>query len=92
MMEAKSRHTMLLSKCLPNNMKMRFIHSLSKTLFWFGLFGWVYIAANASTHPETLSLPLTHFASWPREDTFGALCFAVSMISFFVYDFTKSAK
>lgn len=71
---------------------MKFIQSIFKTLFLFGLFGWVYIAINASTHPETLSLPLTHFASWPREDTFGAICFAVSMISFFVYDFIKPSK
>jgi len=40
--------------------------------------GWAYIAMNAVVHPESLSWPLTHFASWPREDTFGALCFLTS--------------
>jgi hypothetical protein len=43
--------------------------------------GWVYIAANAVSHPESLQWPLTHFASWPHEDTFGALCFAASLIA-----------
>lgn len=43
--------------------------------------GWVYIAANAVVHPETLPLPLTHLAGWPREDNFGIACFAISFIS-----------
>jgi len=41
--------------------------------------GWGYIALNAVVHPETLSLPLTHLASWPREDNFGVVCFVVSV-------------
>jgi hypothetical protein len=41
--------------------------------------GWVYIAANAVSHPESLKWPLTHLASWPHEDTFGAACFALSL-------------
>lgn len=40
--------------------------------------GWAYIALNAVFHPQTLSLRLTHFAPWPREDTFGIACFIVS--------------
>jgi hypothetical protein len=43
--------------------------------------GWVYIAANAVSHPESLTWPLTHFTAWPHEDTFGALCFAASFIA-----------
>ena len=41
--------------------------------------GWVYIAANAVVHPQSLGWPLTHLTSWPHEDTFGILCFAVSV-------------
>ena len=43
--------------------------------------GWAYIALNAVFHPQTLSLRLTHFAPWPREDTFGVACFIVSVSS-----------
>ena len=43
--------------------------------------GWAYIALNAVFHPQTLSLRLTHFAPWPREDTFGIACFIVSFTS-----------
>lgn len=71
---------------------MKYIRSLSLTLFVFGLLGWVYIAFNATNHPETLSLPLTHFLPFPREDTFGAICFFVSMISFFVWNVIRERK
>jgi hypothetical protein len=62
------------------------------TLFIFGLAGWIYIALNAVVHPQTLSVGLTHFASWPREDTFGIICFAVSFVSFFVWNLVKDQK
>jgi hypothetical protein len=71
---------------------MRFIKALSFTLFVFGFGGWFYIAENAVFHPQTLPLPLTHFLSWPREDTFGAICFAVSFVSLFVYMMIKDKK
>jgi hypothetical protein len=51
----------------------------------YGFSGWVYIAGNAIVHPQTLSMPVTHFASWPREDTFGAVCYLVSAIALFVF-------
>jgi hypothetical protein len=40
--------------------------------------GWVYIAANAVVHPESLPWPLTHLLPWPREDSFGIACFIIS--------------
>lgn len=61
-----------------------FLRATFRTLFLFGLLGWLYIAANAVVHPETLEMPLTHFFSFPREDTFGAVCFLVSFVSFFI--------
>jgi hypothetical protein len=63
--------------------------SLALTLFIFGFAGWVYIALNAVFHPETLSWPLTHLLPFPREDTFGAVCFAVSAASFFLWHVFK---
>jgi len=68
---------------------MKILRALSFTIFVFGLAGWVYIAGNAISHPETLHLPLTHFLSWPREDTFGAICFFFSFISLFTYRMLK---
>jgi hypothetical protein len=71
-------------------MKMKIIRALSLTFFLFGLLGWIYIVLNAEIHPWTLPMPLTHFAPWPREDTFGAICFAISFISFFVWQLVKN--
>lgn len=57
----------------------------------YGFIGWAYIAANAIRHPYTLSLPLTHLAGWPREDDFGAACFAASAIAYFFFRLTKTS-
>jgi hypothetical protein len=70
----------------------KIVKAASFTLFIFGLLGWLYVAAIALVHPETLKLQLTHFVSWPREDTFGALSFAVSFISFFIWNMVKDNK
>jgi hypothetical protein len=68
------------------------LRSLFLTFFIFGLLGWLYIVLNSAVHPWTLPLPLTHLLSWPREDTFGATCFAVSMISFFCWNLLRDEK
>jgi hypothetical protein len=49
----------------------KIVKAASFTLFIFGLLGWLYIVAISLVHPETLTTQLTHFAPWPREDTFG---------------------
>jgi hypothetical protein len=71
---------------------MKIWRSLFLSLFIFGLLGWIYIVLNSEIHPQTLPLQLTHFAPWPREDTFGAACFVVSFISFFVWNLIKKEK
>lgn len=63
--------------------------ALSLTGFVYGLLGWGYIVLNAEVHPESLSWPLTHIAAFPREDTFGIICFAVSLVSFFVWNIIR---
>ena len=73
-------------------MNRKALRSFLLTLFVFGFAGWAYIAANAVVHPNTLPLPLTHFASWPREDTFGAGCFLVAMISFFLWNLVRKEE
>lgn len=73
-------------------MYKKFFTSLFFTLFVFGFAGWAYIAMNAVFHPQSLSWPLTHLAPYPREDTFGIVCFAVSMVSFFLWNLIKDNK
>ncbi len=64
----------------------------SRTLALYGFAGWVYIALVALVHPHTLGLQLTHFTKLPHEDTFGETCFAVSLISFFIYNMLRRAE
>ena len=66
------------------NMK-KIVEAATLTLFVHSFAGWVYIALNAAFHPQTLAMPLTHLLSWPREDTFGIVCFGVSFVSLFIY-------
>jgi hypothetical protein len=70
----------------------KIIKAASFTFFIFGLLGWLYIAAVSLVHPETLSIQLTHFAPWPREDTFGVVCFVVSFVTFFIWNLVKDNK
>lgn len=71
---------------------MKIIRSLSFSLFIFGLLGWLYIVFNSEIHMYTLSMPLTHFLPWPREDTFGSISFLVSFISLFCYRFLTDSR
>lgn len=68
---------------------MKLVKSSSLTLFVFGVLGWMYVAASAMFHPHTLSWQLTHFAPWPREDTFGIVCFGVAIASFFIWNLAR---
>lgn len=67
----------------------RIWRALTLTGTVYGFAGWVYIVINQDVHLYTLHWPLTHFASWPHEDTFGAMCFVVSLVSFFFYTLLK---
>jgi hypothetical protein len=71
-------------------MRRRIALGASRTLALYSFAGWVYIALVALVHPYTLGLQLTHFAKFPHEDTFGELCFAVSVVSFFIYTLLRS--
>jgi hypothetical protein len=73
-------------------MKRRIALVASRTLALYGFAGWVYIALVALVHPYTLRLQLTHFAKLPHEDTFGEICFAVSIVSFFIYNMIRSSE
>jgi hypothetical protein len=73
-------------------MKRKIALVTSRTLALYGFAGWMYIALVALVHPRTLSLQLTHIAKFPHEDTFGEICFAVSMVSFFIYNLLRSIE
>jgi hypothetical protein len=73
-------------------MKRRIALGATRTLALYGFAGWVYIAIAALVAPNTLHLQLTHFATFPHEDTFGEICFAVSVVSFFVYSLLRSPE
>lgn len=70
-------------------MRRKVLLALTRTLALYGFAAWVYVALIALVHPNTLSLPLTHFVGWPREDTFGAFSFVVSSVSFFCYSLLR---
>jgi hypothetical protein len=71
---------------------MKIIRALSFTLFVFGFAGWLYIVMNSYVHPYTLSMQLTHFLPYPREDTSGEISFVISFISFFVWNLVRKEK
>ncbi len=71
-------------------MRRRVALVASRTLALYGFAGWAYIALVALVHPHTLRLQLTHFAKFPHEDTFGEICFVVSVVSFFIYSLLRS--
>jgi hypothetical protein len=50
----------------------------------FGFAGWAYLATNTITHPDSATRQLTHFATWPNEDTAAAVCIVLSAATFFV--------
>jgi len=71
-------------------MEMRkIIERISLTIFVFSLLAGIYIVGNAWFHPESLTWPLTHYASWPREDNFGVFSFIVSFISFLTWNLIR---
>jgi heme O synthase-like polyprenyltransferase len=72
--------------------RLKFFRTLTLTGAVYGFFGWVYIVINSEVHMWTLHMQLTHFYKWPHEDTFGEMCFAFSIICFFVYNLIKEDK
>jgi hypothetical protein len=71
---------------------MKVLKAALKTCFLYGFAGWIYIAFNAVFHMETLSMPLTHLLPYPREDTFGIVCFGISFVSYFILNLLNETK
>ncbi len=67
----------------------KLVEAASLTLFVFGFAGWLYIVGVSFFRPETLSMQLTHLTPFIREDTFGIFGFAISFISFFIWNLVR---
>jgi hypothetical protein len=72
--------------------KRRFVVEVTRALALYGFIGWLYIAVVALVRPDTLGWQLTHFASFPHEDTFGEVSFVVSLISFFLFNLLRDQR
>ncbi len=69
---------------------MRFVNIILLAIAVYGMAAWVYVAAVAVARPDTLAWPLTHFAGWPRTDTFGEISFAASFLAFMGFLATRT--
>jgi len=52
-----------------------------RTLVVFPLLAWAYLCVNSLTHPCTIGLRLTHFASVPTEGKTAVCCYVVSAVA-----------
>jgi len=63
---------------------------LGELLFLYGLLGWAYGVLVQITHPNWLSLRLSHLTPlWLRVDTFAIASFVVSAVGFFIWRLTR---
>jgi hypothetical protein len=69
----------------------RVCNSIFLALAVYGFAASAYVAATALAQPQTLSLQLTHFANWPRTDTFGEVSFVLSFCAFVAYRLTRES-
>jgi hypothetical protein len=67
----------------------RIVNAAALAVAVYGFAGWAYVAAVSLVLPSTLRLQLTHFASWPRTDTFGAISFLLSFLAFFIFRLSR---
>jgi len=62
---------------------------LGELLFLYGLLGWAYGVLVQISHPNWLSLGLSHLTPlWLRVDTFAIASFIVSAVGFFMWRLT----
>jgi hypothetical protein len=70
----------------------RIINAIALALAVYGFASWLYVAVVSVVTPEMLPVQLTHLASWPRTDTFGEFCFAMSFVAFVAYRLTRAHR
>lgn len=65
------------------------------TMFVFGLLEWLYVVVIQVTHPDWLTISLTHYNVPPlnwRVDDVGILSFAISMFGFLLWRLETERK
>lgn len=65
------------------------LRALALSLFVFGLAAWLYLVGTFWVAPSTITGQLTHFAGWPRTDTFGEFGFVVSFLAFLAWNYLR---
>jgi hypothetical protein len=60
------------------------VKAFALMLFVFGLLAWLYGITIQITHPEWLTLPISHLIT-TRLDTFTIIMFILSAVGFFVW-------
>jgi hypothetical protein len=65
----------------PTGPGTRLIVAVSETAAMLSAALVVYLSVNAVTHPQTLEIQATHFASWPTEGTLRVLALVVCAIA-----------
>ena len=69
-----------------------FVAVIGKMLFLYGLLGWTYGVLVQLTHPEWLTLGLSHLVPWIRVDTFTIISFIVSGVGFLMWMVSRELK
>ena len=63
--------------------------ALSSTTFVYSTTVVIYLLANSITHPETMTLPFSHFLGWPTEGAVLVFALFCSVLSFFFLQLSK---
>ena len=69
--------------------KRKIIERIALSVFVFSLLGGLYVILVSFFRVETLTIQLSHLTPWIREDTFGIISWAVSFISFLVWNLVR---
>jgi hypothetical protein len=72
--------------------RMRLIIAVSETAAILSAALVVYLSVNAVTHPQTLEIQATHFASWPTEGTLRVLALVVCAVSVGVLRYIRATS
>ncbi len=72
--------------------KQRVKKVVGETLFVFGLLGWLYGVAIQITHPQWLTIQLTHLTPWLRVDIFAIFSFILSIIGFIIWRYENNSS
>jgi hypothetical protein len=79
-------------RLVPDGAGTRLIVALSETAALLAAALVAYLSVNAVTHPQTLEIQATHFASWPTEGTLRVVALVVCAISVGVLRYVRATS